>query len=91
MPDYPAKGSTCLLMGKAVNPNSVTAIDNPVAWTWQNASGGKTFFTTLGHPEDFQQEALQRLSVNAIHWAMGMKVPKKWAGKIDMNVKYRKP
>lgn len=91
LPDYPAKGSTCLLMGKSVNPNSATAIDNPVAWTWQNASGGKTFFTTLGHPEDFQQEALQRLSVNAIHWAMGMKVPKKWAGKIDMNVKYRKP
>lgn len=91
LPDYPAKGSTWLLMGKAVNPNSPDAIDNPVAWTWQNASGGKTFMTTLGHPEDFQQEALQRMVINAVHWTLGKQVPKKWAGKINMDVKYRMP
>lgn len=91
LPDHPAKGSQWLLMGKSVNPNSAEAIENPVAWTWQTASGGKTFMTTLGHPEDFQEEALQRLTINAIHWALGKPVPEKWAGKITMNVKYRQP
>jgi hypothetical protein len=88
-PDYPAKGSTWLLMGKPVNPDKPTAIDNPVAWTWQNAAGGKTFMTTMGHPEDFQQESVQHLAINAIHWTLGLPVPKKWAGKININVPYR--
>lgn len=88
-PDYPAKGSTWLLMGKAVNPNNPKAIENPVAWTWQNSFGGKVFLTTLGHPEDFQVEAFQRLLVNAIHWELGKKIPKKWKGKIDIQVPYR--
>jgi hypothetical protein len=43
----------------------------------------------MGHPEDFQQEAVQRLTINAIHWTLGMPVPKKWAGKININVPYR--
>jgi len=89
LPDYPAKGSTWLLMGKSVNPDKPTAIDNPVAWTWQNAAGGKTFMTTMGHPEDFLQESAQRLAINAIHWTLGLPVPKKWAGKININVPYR--
>jgi type 1 glutamine amidotransferase len=76
-------------MGKAVNPETTDAVDNPVAWTWQTAAGGKTFMTTLGHPEDFQQEAVQRLVINAIHWTLGQPVPKKWPGKVDLNVPYR--
>jgi len=89
LPDYPAKGSTWLLMGKSVNPNTADAIDQPVAWTWQTEWGGRTFMTTLGHPQDFRQEALQRLVINAVHWTLGRPVPKKWQGKIDMNVPYR--
>lgn len=88
LPDYPAKGSTWLLMGRSVNPNTPEAIENPVAWTWQSPTGARTFMTTLGHPEDFQQEALQRLCVNAIHWTLGKPVPE-WKGKIDINVPYR--
>jgi len=88
LPDYPVKGTTWLLMGKSVNPNAA-AIDNPVAWTWQTESRQRIFFTTMGHPEDFQQEAVQRLTINAIHWTLGMPVPKKWAGKININVLYR--
>lgn len=89
LPDFPAKGSTWLLMGKPVNPDTPDAINNPVAWTWQTVAGGKTFMTTLGHPEDFQQEAVQRMVINAIHWTLGKPVPKKWAGKININVAYR--
>lgn len=89
LPDYPAKGSTWLLMGKAVDPNKEDAIENPVAWTWTSASGAKTFMTTLGHPEDFREEAVQRLFVNAVHWALDKPVPDQWAGKVDINVPYR--
>lgn len=88
LPDYPVKGTTWLLMGKSVNPNA-SAIDNPVAWTWQTQTGQRVFFTTLGHPEDFQVEAVQRLTINAIHWTLGLPVPRKWAGKIDIDVPYR--
>jgi len=90
IPDYPSKGSTWLLMGKSVNPDK-PAKDNPVAWTWKTAAGGRTFMTTLGHPQDFKEEGLQRLVINAVHWTLSLPVPKKWAGKIDMDVPYREP
>ena len=90
LPAYPAKGAVPLLMGKSVNPDK-EAIDNPVAWTWQNQWGGKAFMTTLGHPEDFQVEAFQRLVVNAIHAELGRPVPKKWKGKIAIDVPYGHP
>lgn len=88
LPDYPVKGSSWLLMGKSVNPNRQDAIDNPVAWTWQSPTGARTFMTTLGHPEDFQQEAMQRLCVNAVHWTLNKPVPE-WKGKLNINVPYR--
>lgn len=90
LPDYPLKGSTWLLMGKSVNPDKA-AIDNPVAWTWTTPAGGRVFMTTLGHPEDFNEEGMQRLVINAVHWTLSKPVPKKWAGKIAMNVPYRQP
>ncbi|HMG92538.1 MAG TPA: ThuA domain-containing protein [Chryseolinea sp.] len=88
LPDFPVKGTTWLLMGKSVNPNA-SAIENPVAWTWQTETAQRVFFTTMGHPEDFQQEAVQRLTINAIHWTLGLPVPRKWAGKIDIKIPYR--
>lgn len=88
LPDYPSKGSTWLLMGKSVNPDKA-AIDNPVAWTWKTPAGGRVFTTTLGHPQDFNEEGFQRIVINAIHWTLGKPVPQKWAGKINMNVPYR--
>ena len=75
-------------MGHCVNPNK-PAEDNPVAWTWKNQYGGKVFFTTLGHPEDFESEAMQRLTVNAIHWAVGKPATKKWKGPVKIAVPYR--
>lgn len=46
----------------------------PVAWTFTHAGGGRTFFTPLGHPEDFAQPAFQRLLLNGIRWAAGLPV-----------------
>jgi len=88
-PKYPPADAKRLLMGRAVDSERKDAVDNPVAWTWKNKSGGRVFMTTLGHPEDFQVEAVQRLVFNGIHWALGKPAPKKWAGKIHIDVKYR--
>ena len=41
--------------------------DEPVAWT-NTYAGGRVFYTTLGHPGDFESEAFQHLLLNAIHW-----------------------
>lgn len=46
----------------------------PVAWTWIRADGGRTFFTPLGHPEDFEHPAFQRLLLNGIRWAAGLAI-----------------
>jgi type 1 glutamine amidotransferase len=46
----------------------------PVAWT-KSHKGGRVFFTTLGHPKDFEQPAMRRLLVNGIIWALGREVP----------------
>ena len=88
LPDYPLKGSTPLLMGKAVNPDVPEAIDHPVAWTGTNSFGGKLFMTTLGHPEDFQEEALQRLVINAFHWILDKPIPKEMENEIEVDVVY---
>ncbi len=88
LPSYPTKGSEWLLMGKSVNPDKA-AIDNPIAWVGKNSFGAKVFTTTIGHPEDFAVESFQHLIINAIHFQVDKKVPKKWKGKIDINVPYR--
>ena len=47
----------------------------PVAWTFDRKDGGRTFYTSLGHLDDFQQTAFQRLLLNGIFWAAGKEVP----------------
>lgn len=89
LPDYPAKGSTCLLMGHPINPDKKDATDQPVAWTGTNTYRAKFFMTTMGHPQDFDVESFQHLVINALHWASGKPIPKKWAGKMEINVPYR--
>ncbi|MEO7297609.1 MAG: ThuA domain-containing protein [Verrucomicrobiota bacterium] len=90
LPKYPPEGATRLLMGKSIDPEKKPALENPVAWTYHTEKGGRAFYTSLGHPEDFQVESFQRLTVNAIHWALGKPVPQKWPGKLDINIPYEK-
>ncbi len=42
----------------------------PVAWTFRRKDGGKSFYTSLGHVDDFSGEVLPQLLVNAISWAI---------------------
>ena len=88
LPKYPPADAKPLLMGRSVDSEKKDPVENPIAWTWKNKAGAKVFVTTMGHPEDFQVEAFQRLVINGMHWAVGKPVPKKWAGKFNVDVKY---
>ncbi len=88
LPNYPPADAGRLLVGKSVKPERADAVDNPVAWTWKNKAGARVFFTTLGHPEDFRNESVQRLVINAMLWTAGKHVPAKWAGPFEVNVAY---
>ena len=63
--------STCrwLLSGKCVNATDQW-VENPVAWT-NTHNGGRVFYTSLGHPEDFEVDSFRTLLLNGIRWAAG--------------------
>jgi nicotinamidase-related amidase/type 1 glutamine amidotransferase len=61
-----AKGTQPLLMGTIPDKPS-----EPIAWTFRRADGGKSFYTSLGHPDDFAEPAFRKLLVNALRWATG--------------------
>ncbi len=48
----------------------------PVAWTRLH-NGGRIFYTSLGHPEDFKNESFRRMLVSAVFWAAGRKAAAK--------------
>jgi nicotinamidase-related amidase/type 1 glutamine amidotransferase len=64
-----AEGATALLMGHVDGHP-----DEPVAWTFRRADGGKSFYTSMGHRDDFERPEFVRLLVNGIHWAAGLPV-----------------
>jgi uncharacterized protein len=68
-----------LLTGRAVEGAEPGGdyFDDPhvVAWTnhYEGENGtSRVFFTTLGHPRDFFDENMRKLSVQGIFWALGM-------------------
>ena len=47
----------------------------PVTWTNTHVGGGRVFYTSLGHPDDFQLPAFRHLLLNGIYWAAGVDIP----------------
>ncbi len=47
----------------------------PVAWT-NTYKKSRIFYTSLGHPDDFENPQFRRLLINAVFWAMNKPVPK---------------
>jgi type 1 glutamine amidotransferase len=47
----------------------------PTAWTFIRTDGGRSFYTSLGHPGDFQQAEFEALLSAGIHWACGLQPP----------------
>jgi len=56
-----AKDVTVLLTG------SILDHSEPIAWV-REYKGGRVFYTSLGHPDDFKNEHFVRMLTNAIFW-----------------------
>jgi nicotinamidase-related amidase/type 1 glutamine amidotransferase len=67
-----AEGAKVLVTGRVADRQP----HEPVAWTYTRADGGRSFYTSLGHPDDFTTPAFQRLLLNALYWSAGLPVPK---------------
>lgn len=59
-------GATPLLTGTIPNQPA-----EPIAWTLTRAKGGRTFYTSLGGPKDFENPSFTTLLRNGILWAAG--------------------
>ena len=45
----------------------------PLAWTNRSPSGGRVFYTSLGHVEDFKKPVFNKLLLNAVQWCLEKK------------------
>ena len=59
-------GANVLMMGRVGDRKP----DEPVSWTYIHKGGGRSFYTSLGHPDDFEQETFQQMLSTAIRWAL---------------------
>lgn len=57
-------GATALITGEIPGQPA-----EPLAWTFNRPGGGRTFYTSLGGPNDFQNPAFVQLLRNGILWA----------------------
>jgi type 1 glutamine amidotransferase/nicotinamidase-related amidase len=67
-----AHGATALLSGRIDGLPT-----EPVAWTFKRSDGGRSFYTSLGHPGDFENPSFVRLLVNGLNWAAGLPIDQK--------------
>jgi type 1 glutamine amidotransferase len=71
-----SKKAVPLLVGRVPGQQKT----EPVAWMHTSPGGGRVFYTSLGHPDDFAIPAFRRLLFNGIHWASGSGVPERMPG-----------
>lgn len=55
---------------------SIPDHSEPVAWT-REYKGGRIFYTSLGHPKDFEDDNFKQLLTNALFWTAKREVTKK--------------
>jgi type 1 glutamine amidotransferase/nicotinamidase-related amidase len=63
--------TTVLMMGRVDDRKP----HEPVSWTNTTSGGGRVFYTSLGHPDDFKLPAFRRTIVNAVFWALTRPIP----------------
>ena len=65
-------------------------MDEPVAWVHEyqleGGEAGRAFYTSLGIPEDFENENFQRLLLNAVEWATERELEERDAEEAAMEV-----
>ena len=59
-------GAQTLMMGRVGDRKP----HEPVAWTYIHKGGGRSFYTSLGHPDDFENESFQKTLRQAIDWSL---------------------
>lgn len=62
----PLKAGTTILMTGTVENEA----PEPVAWTFVRENGGRSFYTSLGHVDDFKNPVFQTLLLNGIQWTL---------------------
>ncbi len=65
-----AAGTRNLLVGKLAGEP-----EQPAAWTFIRGDGGRSFYTSLGHVDDFAQPQFAALLSAGIHWSCGLACP----------------
>ena len=65
-----ADGTRVLLEGSLEDGQS-----EPVAWTFIRGDAGRSFYTSLGHENDFSHPEFQTFLAAAIHWACDQPLP----------------
>ncbi|MGI9242239.1 MAG: ThuA domain-containing protein [Verrucomicrobiales bacterium] len=67
------EGTTVLLEGRAEGVEDL----EPVAWSFTRQDGGRSFYTSLGHVDDFDSAEFTTLLRRGINWAAGIEASKK--------------
>lgn len=49
--------------------------EQPLAWTFIRSDGGRSFYTSLGHVDDFSQHEFVAMLSAGVHWACGVLPP----------------
>ncbi len=66
-----AEGAQLLMRGRV----GEALPHEPVSWTYRHAGGGRVFYTSLGHQDDFACEFFRRLLAHSVYWAAGLALP----------------
>lgn len=59
-------GAQILMMGRVGDRQP----HEPVTWTFIHQGGGRSFYTSLGHPDDFANDSFQKMLRAAVEWAL---------------------
>jgi hypothetical protein len=70
-----ARGFSTPARGKS--PDTPAAAESPALAGGGQKKGGRVFFTSLGHRDDFQRPQFTKLLVNAVFWALDRPAPKR--------------
>ena len=61
-------GATELLEGTTAD-----GLKEPVMWTFERRGGGRSLYTSMGHPDDIANPVYRRILLNGVYWAAGLK------------------
>lgn len=74
------ESATLLMLGRV---DGLAGAIEPVSWTNWTSAGGRVFYTSLGHPEDFAIVDFRRMLVNAVFWALDRRVPRSMQARVE--------